>query len=214
MRRTIPLALTFIVGMYPVFAFFVPHSFVSELNQRLDTWLMIVAAFALPLGVVNLVSMNLEKIKRRKAGWPYAVVLLVGMVVMAYFGVIGVITGRYTGFHPTFETLFENWVSPLQATMFSLLAFYVASAAYRAFRARNLEATILLVAAIVVMMGRIPFGDMLTGGRMTPVSEWLMNRPNAAAQRGIIIGAALGAASMSIRVILGIERTYLGKGQD
>ena len=117
-------------------------------------------------------------------------------------------------FHPTFQVLFDNMVSPLQATMFSLLAFYVASAAYRAFRARNVEATILLVAAIIVMLGRIPFGDMLTGGRMTPLSEWIMNRPNAAAQRGIIIGAALGAASMSIRVILGIERTYLGKSRD
>jgi hypothetical protein len=212
MRRTIPLVLTFLVGMFPIFAFFVPHSTISSANQWLDTALVIVAAFALPLGVVNLVGMNLSKIKHKKAGWPYAIVLLAGLVVMAYFGVIGVITGQYTGFHPTFEALFEHMVSPLQATMFSLLAFYVASAAYRAFRARNLEATILLIAAIVVMMGRIPFGDMLTGGRMTPLSEWLMDKPNAAAQRGIMIGAALGAASMSIRVILGIETTYLGKG--
>jgi hypothetical protein len=132
---------------------------------------------------------------------------------MTFFGIHGVVTGRFTGFGDTFNVLFENMVSPLQATMFSLLAFYVASAAYRAFRARNVEATILLIAAIVVMMGRIPFGDMLTGGRMTPLSEWLMNKPNAAAQRGIMIGAALGAASMSIRVILGIETTYLGKGE-
>jgi len=213
MRRTIPLVLTFLVGMYPIFAFFVPHATVSGVNQWLDKALVIVAAFALPLGVVNLVGMNLEKIKQRRAGWPYAIVLLAGLAVMAYFGVIGVIKGD-TGFHPTFEVLFESMVSPLQATMFSLLAFYVASAAYRAFRARNVEATILLVAAIIVMMGRIPFGDMLTGGRMTPLSEWIMNKPNAAAQRGIIIGAALGAASMSIRVILGIERTYLGKSRD
>jgi hypothetical protein len=213
MRRTIPLVLTFLVGMYPIFAFFVPHDAISDANQWLDTALMIVAAFALPLGVVNLVGMNIDKIKRKKAGWPYSIVLLAGLFVMAYFGVIGVITGRYIGFHPTFEQLFENMVSPLQATMFSLLAFYVASAAYRAFRARNVEATVLLIAAIVVMMGRIPFGDMITGGRMTPLSEWLMNKPNAAAQRGIMIGAALGAASMSIRVILGIETTYLGKGE-
>jgi hypothetical protein len=213
MRRTIPLVLTFLVGMFPVFAFFVPHHAISGANQWLDGALVIVAAFALPLGVVNLVSMNLTKVKQKKSGWPYSIVLLAGLAVMAYFGVIGVITGQYTGFHPTFEVLFEHMVSPLQATMFSLLAFYVASAAYRAFRARNLEATILLIAAIVVMMGRIPFGDMLTGGRMTPLSEWLMNKPNAAAQRGIIIGAALGAASMSIRVILGIETTYLGKGE-
>jgi hypothetical protein len=210
MRRTIPLVLTFIVGMYPIFAFFVPHRFVTELNQDLDTWLVIVAAFALPLGVVNLVSTNASKIKRKDKGWPYSIVLIAGLCVMAFYGILG----SEEGFHPRFNAMFENMVSPLQATMFSLLAFYVASAAYRAFRARNAEATVLLIAAIVVMMGRIPFGDMLTGGRMTPISEWLMTKPNAAAQRGIIIGAALGAASMQIRVILGIERTYLGKGKD
>ena len=213
MRRTIPLLLTFAVGMFPILAFFVPQHNISDINQRLDQYLVIVAAFALPLGVVNLVGMNLSKIKHQKSGWPYSIFLLGGLSVMTFFGVHGVVTGRFAGFGDTFSTLFENMVSPLQATMFSLLAFYVASAAYRAFRARNLEATILLIAAIVVMMGRIPFGDMLTGGRMTPLSEWLMNKPNAAAQRGIMIGAALGAASMSIRVILGIETRYLGIGK-
>ena len=210
MRRTIPLILTFCVGMYPIFAFFVPHRIVTNINQDLDTWLVIVAAFALPLGVVNLVMTNVSKIKKQDKGWPYSVVLIAGLCIMAFYGIVG----GEQGFHPSFQWLFENMVSPLQATMFSLLAFYVASAAYRAFRARNVEATVLLIAAIVVMMGRIPIGDMITGGRLTPVSEWLMTKPNAAAQRGIIIGAALGAASMQIRVILGIEQTYLGSGKD
>lgn len=210
MRRTIPLVLTFVVGMYPIFAFFVPHRYISNVNQDLDTWLVIVAAFALPLGVVNLVMTNIDKIKTRRRGWPYSIVLIAGLCLMSFYGIMG----GDQGFHPDFQRMFVNVVSPLQATMFSLLAFYVASAAYRAFRARNIEATVLLIAAIVVMMGRIPFGDMITGGRMTPISEWLMTKPNAAAQRGIIIGAALGAASMQIRVILGIERTYLGKGND
>lgn len=210
MRRTIPLILTFAVGMYPIFAFFVPHRFVTNLNQDLDTWLVIVAAFALPLGVVNLVMTNSKKIRTRAKGWPYSAVLIAGLCIMAFYGILG----GENGFHENFQWMFVNMVSPLQATMFSLLAFYVASAAYRAFRARNVEATVLLIAAIVVMMGRIPFGDMLFAGKMTPISEWLMTKPNAAAQRGIIIGAALGAASMQIRVILGIERTYLGKGQD
>ncbi len=210
MRRTLPLVLTFVVGMYPIFAFFVPHRYVSNLNQDLDTWLVIVAAFALPLGVVNLVMTNVDKIKTKRKGWPYSIVLIAGLCLMAFYGIMG----GDQGFHPSFQRMFVNMVSPLQATMFSLLAFYVASAAYRAFRARNVEATVLLIAAIVVMLGRIPFGDMVSGGRMTPISEWLMTKPNAAAQRGIIIGAALGAASMQIRVILGIERTYLGKGQD
>jgi hypothetical protein len=109
-----------------------------------------------------------------------------------------------------------NFFNPLQAAMFSLLAFYIASAAFRSFRIRNIEATILLGAAIIVMLGRIPFGEMILswipgGERVMPsLTEWIMNTPNAAAQRGIIIGAALGAAALSLRVILGIERSYLG----
>ena len=211
MRRTVPLVLTFVIGMYPIFAFFVPHRVVSTLNEDLDSWLVIVAAFALPLGAVNVIMTNISKVKRQQKGWPYSIVILASLAVMAFYGILG---GGDQGFHPKFQYMFVNMVSPLQATMFSLLSFYVASAAYRAFRARNFDATILLISAIVVMMGRIPFGDMITGGRMTPISEWLMTIPNAAAQRGIIIGAALGAASMSIRVILGIERTYLGTGQE
>ncbi len=212
MKRTVPLVLTFVIGMYPIFAFFVPHNVVSDLNDKLDSWLVIVSAFALPLGAVNVIMTNAEKIKRGQKGWPYSIVILASLGVMAVFGCLN--ASAEEGFHPYFQYLFVNLVSPLQSTMFSLLAFYVASAAYRAFRAKNLDATILLVAAIVVMLGRIPFGDMLSKGSMTPISEWLMTIPNTAAQRGIIIGAALGAAAMSIRVILGIERTYLGSGKD
>ena len=40
---------------------------------------------------------------------------------------------------------------------------------------------------------------------------WIMNSPNLAGQRSIMIGIGLGVVAMSLRVILGIERTYLGE---
>ncbi len=233
MRGRIPLLVAFIAGMIPLIALYVPKSFLSGqegMSTRLDQWLIIVAGFALLLGIVNVLQNSSRKIARRDSGWIFSAVLVTGLLITGSFGVWGALSGNGIGFMPDGSPTPFKWVEdrifqPLQSTIFSLLAFFMASAAFRAFRARNTEATILLVAAGVVMAGRVPLLEFLaapfpglhaaaaTGSRfLGGLTEWIMNTPNGAAQSGIIIGAALGAASMAIRVILGIERGYLGLG--
>jgi hypothetical protein len=216
LRLRLPLVFTFFAGLTPIVAFFFREeaTAVKLPANWLEQDMIIVAGFALTLGVVNVVQSNLRKIEQRKQGWPFAVVLLAGLVITGLAGALGAFRafdlpgiGNYPDGTPTpFAWLASYVFIPLQATMFSLLAFFIASAAFRAFRVRNIEATILLIAAVVVMLGRIPLGE----GALGPFTEWLMQVPNGAAQRGIIIGAALGAAALSLRVILGIERSYLG----
>jgi len=108
-----------------------------------------------------------------------------------------------------FVWLYDHVFFPCNATMFSLLAFFIASAAFRAFRARNTEAALLLGAAIFVMLGLVPIG-----GAISPVfpaiQEWIMDVLNTTGRRAIMMGAALGAIATSLRVILGIERSHLG----
>jgi hypothetical protein len=226
-RLQLPLVFAFVVGFLTVFTYFFTERAVVLKGAvgGIEQYMIIVAGFALLLGVVNVFQSNVRKIERRESGWPFALTLLLGLVVMGLFGVLGAarVGGPFEGItelpngSPTpFQWMTTVFFTPLQATMFSLLAFYIASAAFRAFRVRNVEATILLSAAMVVMLGRIPFGEYLFsfvhGGTtwLPRFTEWLMQNPNSAAQRGIMIGAALGAASLSLRVILGVERSYLG----
>jgi hypothetical protein len=107
-----------------------------------------------------------------------------------------------------FMYLYFNVEFPLEATMYSLLAFFVTSASFRAFRARNKQALCLLLAAVVIMLGRVPVGTAIWKGFPT-VTEWIMSYPNAAAKRGIRLGIDLGLISMALRMILGIERSYM-----
>jgi len=106
--------------------------------------------------------------------------------------------------------LYDHVFSPCNATMFALLAFFIASAAFRAFRARNVEAGLLLGAAILIMIGRVPIGRALSPV-FPAIAEWIVDIPNNAGRRAIMMGAALGAIATSLRVILGLERSHLGR---
>jgi len=61
-----------------------------------------------------------------------------------------------------FKWLFDSAYSPIDMTMFALLAFFVASASYRAFRIRNFEASLLLLAGVLVMLGAVPIGKLIS----------------------------------------------------
>ena len=96
--------------------------------------------------------------------------------------------------------------------------FFMASAAFRTFRAKNLSAALLLIAALAVMFGQVPISEVVGKwfGKPTAFNEfgnWLMTYPNTAAKRGVMLGVSLGLIAQSLRVIFGIERSYLGGGE-
>ncbi len=221
MRREIPIAITFLIGVFMIVDFFVPHTAVTTSADELKQWGIIVIAASILLGIGNLVRVHSKKIARRNEGWGYSIITLAVMAAMLW---LGLWPGARLGPNELIGTVEQgtpfNWMFlfmqvPLQSTMFSLLAFFIASAAYRAFRLRSAEASLLLIAAIIVMLGRVPLGQLLTRGlpehaQLPWITETIMSYPNMAAFRGILMGAALGVMAMGLRIILGIERSYLG----
>ncbi len=263
MQTTLPVILTFLSGMLMVVLFFIPRPPFTEIEGWAARWAIIVSGFALLLGIDSLVLSHMRKVQKGGTQAIYSLALIVSFFITLFWGIYA--WWKYGNpFSPTssFLWLFRYVYLPLDATMFALLAFFIASAAYRAFRARNLEATLLLLAASIVMMGRVPLGGMvylpffmafmlITGtyflyegtkyhglqsflrfvlgfafislvvpllfpqyasffAKLIPnLSDWIMNYPNIAGQRGIQIGLVLGSIAFSLRIIFGIERGYL-----
>ena len=212
MKREFPLFVTAAIGLFMILSFFVPHQAVSVPADFLQQSAVIVVAFGIVLGGANLLRVNLEAVRKRQAGWPYRLVLIAGLLVMV---LVGLIEGRDFQAAGTRSTwIYDQVYSPMSSAMFALLAFFVASAAFRAFRIRTPEAGLLALAAFLVMLGRVPLGNALTAWlpedlRLGAVAEWILRVPQNAANRAILIGAALGVMATGLRVILGIERSYL-----
>lgn len=204
MRKTVPLTIVFASGIFMLAVFFVPHRRVQDTSQVLLEWDLVVWTCALFLSGLNLFIVNAKKVRRKERDWGYKVVLLVAFLTTLVTGLAwGVRAGT------PFMFIYESMMRPLQATMFALLAFFISSAAYRAFRARTREAALLLAAGLIVMLGRIPIGDMIWH-RIPVITDWIMSYPNMAAQRGILMGASLGAIATALRMLVGVERGYFG----
>ncbi len=109
--------------------------------------------------------------------------------------------------NPFVDWTFTYVFLPLNATIFSLLAFFVASAAYRTFRLRSPEATVMVIAGLIVLVGQVPLGGLLPG--LSQVSGWLLDTPVMAAVRGILLGVALGTITAGLRVLGSADRQYL-----
>lgn len=209
-------------------AYFVPKT--QSWGDTAGTWFKILAAVSLILGGGNLIKLQLQQIAARKPGWGFAAVTAIAFFVTMMVGLLKVgvhpqeqypehpWSGEYLENGGALWWLYEYIIRPVSTTMYGMLAFYVASAAFRAFRAKNLQATLLLITAIIVLMGRTYAGEWLTGGLPEEMSALKFNNLTTIIQdifvtsgtRAIKIGIALGVVATSLRIILGLDRSYLG----
>jgi hypothetical protein len=227
-KRLAPLWIAIISGYVMIIAYF--FSKTEGWGEDVSVWFDILAAIAFVLGGGNLLKTHLRKISDRVPGWGYSAVTALSFLTMLSVGVfkIGVNpnpqfpeygwSGTYNEIGTPFWWLYEYAFKPLQATTFAMLAFYVASAAFRAFRAKNVEAILLLGTAFIILLGRTFAGVWLTswmpeelsGLRIENLTVYIMSVFNTAGNRAIMIGIALGIASVSLKILLGVDRSYLG----
>jgi len=220
-RRNLLRLVVFSAGIYYVLEFFLPPKIffwrnpLSDYLAPVGDFLLVISQFAIGVGILNLLKHHLQQVGQKKPGWMFSIALLLSFLVMLVVGFWNYYkpNGWST---PVFDILFNRLYMPLGSTVFSLLAFYLVTAAYRAFKIKTVEAGMLVLSACLVMLGQVPVGIWLTSWlpdtgtlsflRMEHIVAWLLHIANTAGVRALMLGASIGAIAMALRVWLGIER--------
>lgn len=209
-RIEIPIAITILCTLLQIIPFYVNIPTLEAASDTFRSWMVLVATCSLFVGALTLSMLHTKIIQRRSEGWPFSVLVLVFMAAITITGLPIPEVGLGEA-NPVFDFLFINILTPLGGTMYSIIAFFITSAAYRTFRARNVEAALVLVAGILMVCKNAPVMTALWAPFVT-IGDWIFDVPNMSAMRAVIIGTALGAIALAVRTLLGMERGYLRGG--
>ena len=340
LKRHIPLMIVIGVGLLTLFGHFINNESIQAfVDKDALQWFDIIASFAIFLGALNMLKLQVMKVIKKQKNWQYSILAVFGFsfaIIAGFFyrganfitisdvneGQLVIVSeiiaeelnkSNSYGIQTALETslgeyeinklfmtevnaklfmekltpyvknielkskawgahvqtkgslmywIFINIYTPLGASMFALLAFFVASASYRAFRIRNFEATLLLVAGIILMLGRVPIGGLIPwwvviimlmfgiGAIVAPfikdrkvllgivgggiiimivsgtfmgwnqdppsllsipvIQDWIFAYPAMAGSRALMIGISLGIVATSFRIIIGLDKSFLG----
>ncbi len=203
MRKYIPMLFVLVSGVSVVLGYFLQWAPLQNLASTVLEWQAVLAIFALGLGIVSLLGVHFKRLRRSVQEEYSSIVMLVAFAITAVLG-IGFGTGS-----DGYKWIFNNLHVPMRGAMFAMLAFHMASATFRAFRVRSVEAAILVAAGSLVMIGQVPLGQYLIPASSS-WRNWIMTVANVGPQRAIVISGALGLLGVSLRIISGLERSTYG----
>lgn len=176
---------------------------VADAAKEVRNWGIIISTFALGLGTINLCQIHAGKLQEKRSGWWNSIALLVTLALFASVGITRGISDKF------YASMFDSINAPLQSALFGMTVYFLVSASYRSFVVRKAESAVILVTALIVMLAAVPVGRMISP-TIPAAADWLSKVVNSAGQRGIIIGAAIGAIANGLRTMLGLERNWGG----
>jgi hypothetical protein len=192
-RQTIPRVLAVLFGLFTLLILGLAPSQAGLFTG----WASFLAAVALVLGILNLLSVHLRRIFR---GNFYSLVLVIGLLATLVLGFTGLFGGA--------ATIFNYVQAPLEAALGALLAFFLFFAALRLLhRNHNLWTVLFVVTVILVLLGITSMPAFLSD-IFTSINDYISLIFVSAGIRGILIGVALGTITVTLRIIFGSEQPY------
>jgi hypothetical protein len=192
-------------GLFVLLGTLIPMPVLADFRVLLLQWAILVAAFAVLVGIINLLIVHLAKIRAKK-GSGYSLLLVVSLLASLVAAIFS--TPQGTGS----RILFDGIILPVEATLMALMAFSLLYASMRLLRHRtDLLSIVFIGTAAILLLGAapMPFGEI--GILHYILSPFIEQVPAAAGARGILIGVALGTLTTGLRILFGADRPYGGK---
>lgn len=212
--------------------------FLEDTQSQFQNLSNILTSFLLLMGVFSLILLHVRRVSKKQTDWPFSMVLLVFVALMTIFGYADWLAVK--DLRPEQleamklvenqpiqvwmkDLLFDGLLQTMEAAMFSIIAFYILSAAYRAFRVRSVEATILLASAVIMMLSLLGMAEgfwssmvdnmggqdpnaMVNNIRLDNITQFIRDNLQTPGLRAIDFGVGVGALAMALRLWLSLER--------
>lgn len=204
--RLVSAVIAILIGLLVLLGYFFPA--LAGLQGLLLGWAMILAGAAALIGIFNLLSVHVEKIRRREKGSVYSVVLIASLI--ASFIAVFLALSLEIDF-PILEIVIGGIILPAEAALMAILTVTLLYAAMRLLRRRLDLMSIVFLATVLFVLSfsaTPPFGEVPV---MDKARLWVDNVLSMGGARGILIGVALGTLTTGLRVLFAIDRPYGGK---
>jgi len=197
-------AIAIAVGLIVLLGYFLPIDTLFGLRVALLEWAIIIAAFALLVGVVNLVYVHSRKAAATQNNSVYSFVLLISL------GLTIVVVGWFGPGHEFSQWIFNYVQVPIETSLMALLAIILAYACARLLSRRlNSVSIIFVVTVLIILISTTPILGIDIPG-LSEFRNWVVQVPSVAGMRGILLGVALGIIATGIRILMGSDRPYQG----
>lgn len=205
LRGILPTALAIASGILVLAGYFIAINVLGEIRLTLIGWAVILAAFAVFAGIVNLMAVHINKVRQREKGMAYSLILVAALILTF---LLGLVLGPED---PKVSFIFNSFQLPVETSLMALLAVTLAAAGIRLLRRHlNLLSILFLATSLVVLLGTAPLPFL----GMIPYSDSLRSLIAqvfaAGGARGILLGVALGTLTTGLRILFGTDRPYGG----
>jgi hypothetical protein len=206
--RVLTAVIAIAIGTLVLLGYFFPQiGYLQSIQLLLLNWAMLMVAAATIVGVLNLVFVHADKIRRREKGNIYSVFLIIfllGTFILGWFLPPG---------HQIMRLILNSVIFPVEAALMAILTITLLYAAVRLLRRRaDFMSIVFLITAALVLFGSatlpLPFSGNIP--LVSDLSTWIRQVLAVGGARGILIGVSLGTLLTGLRVLFGIDRPYGG----